>query len=554
MAAAPPPPDFARERYYLHNFRQALSWIAERSADLLDAREQAFVRDFAALPEPSSALLVRLVMRRGPLFRASRLRYDEIGCPLAAAEPLLALGWLIRDPALTLEQVFALHTRAELARGFAAHGSGAGLRKPDWCLALQGQFDAPRPYSAWPGGQYDTLFELAAAPLCERLRLIFFGNLHQEWSEFVLADLGIFRYESVALAPSSRAFRDRQDVDDCLALHACRQAVDGETPAADLIAQALQVRSGNDWLRARQAKILFRIGERCERHGDWDGALAAYQHSSHPGARHRRLRVLERSGRHADAIALAEQASAAPESEAEQQKLARMLPRLRRALGQAASRRRAAPAIREQTLWLPAPAPGIRVEAAAREHLHSEAAPTVYVENALINSLFGLLCWDAVFAPLPGAFFHPFQRGPADLNEPGFALRRQALFASCLAQLDDGRYADTIRRRYDDKQGLQSPFVAWGLLTPALLDLALGSIPAAHLRRYFERLLADPRGNRNGLPDLIRFDPARARYELIEIKGPGDRLQDNQIRWLHYCAEHGIEASVCHVRWLAEAA
>ena len=35
--------------------------------------------------------------------------------------------------------------------------------------------------------------------LCERLRLMFFGNLRQDWSEFVLADLGVFKYV-IALA------------------------------------------------------------------------------------------------------------------------------------------------------------------------------------------------------------------------------------------------------------------------------------------------------------------------------------------------------------------
>jgi elongation factor G len=63
-----------------------------------------------------------------------------------------------------------------------------------------------------------------------------------------------------------------------------------------------------------------------------------------------------------------------------------------------------------------------------------------YVENALINSLFGLLCWPAVFMALPGAFFHPFQSGPADLGTPDFTLRRAAAFDACLARLDDGSY------------------------------------------------------------------------------------------------------------------
>jgi hypothetical protein len=51
----------------------------------------------------------------------------------------------------------------------------------------------------------------------------------------------------------------------------------------------------------------------------------------------------------------------------------------------------------------------------------------------------------------------------------------------------------------------------------------------------------------------VRFWPGRTeaqgRYELVEVKAPGDKLQDNQIRWLGYCAEHGIPVRVCHVQW-----
>ena len=179
-----------------------------------------------------------------------------------------------------------------------------------------------------------------------------------------------------------------------------------------------------------------------------------------------------------------------------------------------------------------------------------------YVENALVNSLFGLLCWPAIFAPLPGAFFHPFQSGPADLGAPDFALRRQPLFDACLAELEDGRYQATIRQRFADKQGVQSPFVFWGTLTQELLELALDCMPAAHLRILFARLLLDLKANRTGFPDLVRFWPLRSdagsRYELVEVKAPGDKLQDNQIRWLAYCSEQGIPVRVCHVQWRDE--
>src|SRR5690606_7229162 len=104
-------------------------------------------------------------------------------------------------------------------------------------------------------------------------------------------------------------------------------------------------------------------------------------------------------------------------------------------------------------------------------------------------------------------------------------------------------------RNYTDKAGLQSPFVFWGAVTPALLQLALDCVPAAHLKLFFTRILQDPGGNCTGLPDLVRFYPDEQRYELIEVKGPGDKLQDTQTRCLHYCARHGIPAHVCHVRW-----
>jgi hypothetical protein len=53
-------------------------------------------------------------------------------------------------------------------------------------------------------------------------------------------------------------------------------------------------------------------------------------------------------------------------------------------------------------------------------------------------------------------------------------------------------------------------------------ELALQCIPPAHLKLFFQRILEDIRDNCTDLPDLIQFLPAQSRYELIEVKGPGD--------------------------------
>ncbi|HGL5384389.1 TPA: VRR-NUC domain-containing protein, partial [Burkholderia cenocepacia] len=236
----------------------------------------------------------------------------------------------------------------------------------------------------------------------------------------------------------------------------------------------------------------------------------------------------------------------------ERQRVERMLPRLQRRAGQRVERAAAAAAVPRETLVLARPDVSVSVEFAVRDHLAQPASPVHYVENTLINSLFGLLCWEPVFAAVPGAFFHPFQRGPADLHAPDFAVRRAAAFDACFAQLDSGAYRDTIRRHFATKAGLQSPFVFWGVLTDALLDEALACLPPEHLRLWFTRLLADIRSNRSGLPDLVRFWPDERRYELIEVKGPGDRLQDNQTRWLAYCIAHRMPVRVVDVEWASE--
>ena len=543
--------------YYLHNFQRALGWIAERYGDLLDAAEQSFVASFAQLPQPSQALMVRLLMRRGPWFRADKLVYDEIADIDAAAAPLLALGWLDADQPMALQELFALHTKPELLQWFAAAPVHAGMRKPDMLLALQAAHGAQQTYAEWrrcqPLQARGAVWRVMVGDCCERFRLMFFGNLHQDWSEFVLADLGVFRYERVAFDAASRAFQSRADVDCYLTLHACRTALDEGADLASVLQAAQRCSPALGWLALRRAKLLLRIGQASERAQNWPLAAQAYAQCSYAGARHRLVRVYERMQRFADAMALATQALAKPESDEERQRVERMLPRLQRGLGQGGRVRPVglSPDVAQMRvdLELDAPADAASVEYVLRDHWHSADEPVFYVENALVNSLFGLLCWPAIFAPLPGAFFHPFQSGPADLGAPDFVQRRAALFESCLAQLDDGSWREVILQRFADKQGLQSPFVFWGLLSESLLALALHCIPAEHLKLLFARLLRDVKANRSGFPDLVRFWPAERRYELVEAKAPGDKLQDNQIRWLQYCAEHGIPVRVCHVHW-----
>lgn len=534
--------------YYLENFRQVLAWIGQRYADLLDEQEQEFIRCFAQLPQPAQGLLVRMVMRKGELFRSSKLDYPELGDTREAVQPLLINGWVDPRPALSLEQLFVLLRKAELAACFKAHGVRGTERKHELLELLQPHHQIAQPLDSWHADLDETIFALRVMPLCDRLRLLYFGNLYQEWSEFVLADLGVYRYEKVEFSLDSRAISDRADIDTCLELHACRQALDEGVALEPLASRAMAINTRNPWLEMRRSKTLFQIGQHAEREQDWPLALSVYECSDYPGARSRRIRVLERCEDYNAAMVLLEQVQAAPRSDAEQQHARRVLPRLQRKLGLIDKVRRVTRKVERLDVSVPQRS-DLTVEQMVQQHLAQEGSEVYYVENTLINSLFGLLCWPAIFAPLPGAFFHPFHSGPSDLHSPDFYTRRAVLFDACLAQLDSGTWQDTVRECYQSKFGLQSPFVFWGALTPELLEQALHCLPVEHLRHWFRRLLLDIKANRTGMPDLIQFFPAQQRYRMIEVKGPGDRLQDNQLRWLDFCAEHGMPVVVCYVQW-----
>ncbi|WP_425055687.1 VRR-NUC domain-containing protein [Pseudomonas abyssi] len=538
----------ATDFYYLRNFEFVLDWVDARYADLLSADEHAFVRAFTAQPEASRALLVRLIMRQGDHFRASRLAYEEVGDIERAAQPLLEQGWLVTDQAIEIDTLARLLLKRELAGLDLGISQASKLGKQALLEAIVAQGPNSRPWSEWPGIPSDVLYSLTISPLCERLRLLFFGNLAQDWSEFVLAELGVQQYEQVPFCTESRSFHRAADVDDYIYLGRCRDQLEAGVDVAEVLALCADFASENPWIERRHQRLRFQLGQQLEREQRLEEALTLYLQCQHSEARQRAVRLHERLDQPEQAYVLASSALAAPHSAAEQQLLERALKRLGRKLSQPAPA--AAPEADTPTrlLTLPGPDP-LGVEHAVAEHLAQPEAPVFYVENGLICSLFGLLCWDALFAPLPGAFFHPFQSGPADLHDAEFASRRSSLFADALAAIDDGRYVEIIRQRWQSKHGLQSPFVFWGLLDEALLDLALQCIPAQHLKRWCERMLKDIRANRAGMPDLIQFWPGERRYRMVEVKGPGDRLQDNQRRWLAFCAEHRMPVEVVHVRW-----
>ena len=561
-------PDLAAD-YYLTNFRFLVSWVLLRYEDLLSSQERQFVSRFQELPHNSQSLLVRLFSRKGPLFRQDKLHYPEIDSIAHATEKLIAVGLLSSDELISMHEAANLLTKAELLSLFGKHLNGAKQARKDVLVAhLSNIFPQPKAWRDWTNHQLGEIYHLDSQPIISNLLLLFFGNAYQDLTEFVLQDLGLYRYENYVVDPQHRIFKNREELEQYQQLIQLREHLDHATDVSHLvqIANNLPAELPGNALTRRRARLCNQLAYELERMNEHHFALQLYRQSYLPPARERCVRLLEKQGELTAAWVLLNEILKTPCNEHELQVAQRMAPRLAKKVGEPVARKISTSVTEQQVILAKnknVQGNFFNVEEAVRQFVHTPESPCFYVENVLLTGLFGLWLWPEMFRGVDGAFANPFQAAPLDLYQENFVANRPGM-ALLWQLLDDTQYLDHIRQYWREKNGITNHFVNWQFLNEELLELALHAIPASHLKAIFERLLFDIKSNRSGLPDLIQFYPANYypathnstthnskthSYRMIEVKGPGDRIQDNQYRWLDYFATKTIPAEVWYVSW-----
>lgn len=546
-------PDLAPD-YYLKNFRFLVEWVDERYADLLSAEEQDFIQQFYQLDTDAQCLLVRLSSRKGPLFRRDKLNYREITSIDTAAQCLIKAGLLMAETPISLEVLSGSLTKPELLLLFDDQLVGVKqARKEVLIQHIANQFIEPRTWLEWTNNQLGAAWYLNNQQIIQTLLLLFFGNAYQDLTEFVLQDLGIYRYEHYPIDSQHRIFKNRTELEQYLHLVALREQLDKATDIESLIqlSEQLPQQCVTEKLQRRRAKLCNQLAYALERVNEHELAFQLYQQSHLSPARERRIRLLEKKHKYSEAWELLNQLIAEPQDEQELQVAQRIAPRLAKKQGINVEKQTPIATTThhlELTQITDDSGSTVRVEEVVRLTLDDIEAPCVYAENALISALFGLWLWPEMFRGIEGAFANPFQAAPLDLYQENFVSNRPDI-ATLWELLETDEYRHHIRHIWSEKHGIANHFVNWSFITSDLLDLALECVPAHHLRLIFKRLLFDIKNNRSGLPDLIQFYPEQKNYRMIEVKGPGDRVQDNQQRWLDYFAKQDIPAEVWYVRW-----
>ncbi len=541
--------------YYLDNFETVLGTVRERYEDLLAPAEREFLVAFEALSIDARRLYVRLLSRKGPIFRRDRLQYQEIAENLACDE-LEAAALADRAADVELRSILPLLLRAELGAMVAElnpDGVSSQMRKADLIGFLLESVD-PEHLRRAVEDRVDLLRLRCLEPVLV-FRLLFFGNLSQDWTEFVLRDIGLVRYENYELRRDLRRFPTRQAVDDYLLLKQSRGLVyeylsaEELEPAVELADWVLERLDQWHGVARRSADRIFgEVGRALERQGEFHTALRFYESAVEVPARERRTRVLAKLGRIAEAIELCEVIGGDPRDESEIVFARRFSHRLRRMRGEPVrpARRRQRPESRRRL----AKRDGTVVEQLALESLACEGKQGFFAENWLWKSLFGLAFWDTIFASVAGAFQHPFQFGPLDLSSPSFRTVRSQAVAERLESLrGDPCPGPDLMRTYEAKRGVANRLVSWQDELRPHLELSLARMAGHHLAWVFDRLSRDLRRYRRGFPDLFLARDGEPSFEFIEVKAPGDQLRPEQIAWIDYLNEGGIPASILHIDW-----
>jgi hypothetical protein len=541
--------------YYLINFETMLREASARYEDLLRPEESQLVDQFLALPLNARRLYVRMLMRKGPWFREDGLSYAEIEDLPKSSEILCHQGFCETEASLT--DMVALLKRDEIAEGLERCGIEfpKALRR-EALLQLWVERTSADALTADLRLRYHFLRPLHEE-LWELVSFMFFGNSDQDLSDFVLADIGRIHYENYAVDTSARLFQTRHDIDFLRSMRSIREQFEeaklaGNAESMGLLTDQVLAMEPHPGIRQqrRYHRLLNDVGREWERMEDFGRASRCYALSQLPPARERLARITQDPSR---ACAMAIQMAAAPLDPSEE--------RFARVFLKRQGKREPEAARWTQSHPEAPPAPILRfalprqdsVEMAVLEAARELGWAGFFAENLLWNALFGLVFWEELFAPVPGAFVHTFQNAPMDIATPDFFTRREIAIRARLAMIEDHAYL--VRRVLETanaKWGVASAFLSWRHLDRAMLQAAVEHVPSPVMASILGTMAVNPRAFSSGFPDLFLYKPGSREWALWEVKGPGDALRPEQERWLRQFRRLGCSVALARVAWVVE--
>lgn len=142
------------------------------------------------------------------------------------------------------------------------------------------------------------------------------------------------------------------------------------------------------------------------------------------------------------------------------------------------------------------------------------------------------------------------QTAPLDLETDSFYEARKSLIEPLLDSIHDGMGEELLITGWESHVGTSCRGVNWEKHSLPDLRAAVKCIGGPCLASLCQHLAQDYRSWSSGMPDLLLWrlhDCYRGEAKLVEVKGPRDRLSEQQRAWLLFLMDCGFNVEVCKV-------
>ena len=532
-------------RYYQDYFNYLVDFIEKNSPHCLGDEDKLFIQSYRNLTNNAQCLFIRMLNRRGEFFRLDKLQYEEIQDYDTSLELLSEEGFITIDD-IAYPEIFGLFTKAELSKVFPEREYQKMYKEE--ILSTLIEDDAEDDYMTL--AEQTTLIRLLKQEQVDYLKFLFFGHNYGMMTEFVIRDIGNIKLENLDKHEFTPWF-DSQD-EAVAAFELSKLSRSFRLATQELLPEEISaLMRPIDWQSFLQYpgakrtgdRLMLKMGEYFERAMLFDDALYYFSLSDRHPARERRIRLYEKKNDIAAAREIAETIIDNPYNATEL-----LFAKDFMAKKSIRNYRTTTARIKESPEISIIYSHDIKVEDMACEHFTEQGYESFHTENYLWRGLFGLTFWDLLFDESHASFHHPLQRQPSDLYNEEFYLKRENQLHHLLKELKTKqRLKKHINIKYQQKEGIANPMVGWHESLLPTIEAAIKYLPLKGLYSVLLQIAKNVKYNSAGFPDLFIWKEKE--YHFYEIKSPNDHLSAQQLFWIDFMQENGINADVLRVQY-----
>eukprot|EP00236_Picocystis_salinarum_P004271 CAMPEP_0183823710 /NCGR_PEP_ID=MMETSP0807_2-20130328/202_1 /TAXON_ID=88271 /ORGANISM="Picocystis salinarum, Strain CCMP1897" /LENGTH=796 /DNA_ID=CAMNT_0026068617 /DNA_START=19 /DNA_END=2409 /DNA_ORIENTATION=- len=175
----------------------------------------------------------------------------------------------------------------------------------------------------------------------------------------------------------------------------------------------------------------------------------------------------------------------------------------------------------------------------------------VHDEGGSVRAIFTLLFWDVIFdSKVQGVFRSKFQSMPLDWNSDAFCISRQESIENMVSSIRESSVEDLLSKMatcWEVNYGAYCRGINWDSADLGQLQTIASCLSPHGIAGICRCLAEDHAGWSGGMPDLILWKPEQEAAKLVEVKGPRDRLSEQQRAWIAFLTSQGIEVEVFKV-------